>query len=146
MSSRVPPGVFDIIASAHPIEFFVGNKIDKMGKVIGHGIKTEIAAISQVSSWLGLCTGAFLKRSSLMSSSLGNGRHPSQHCLFLGREVRLSLVNADLVRGTGFFEDPLLGTVDGHAVCTRWPELITQVMSSLSALLSWSVSLLQVAL
>ncbi|MXQ94208.1 hypothetical protein E5288_WYG004048 [Bos mutus] len=38
---RFTPGVFNIIGLAHPIEFFVGNKIDKMSKMIGHGIKSR---------------------------------------------------------------------------------------------------------
>lgn len=38
--SRFPPRVFDMTGSAHQIEFFVGNKIDKISKVVGHGMKS----------------------------------------------------------------------------------------------------------
>lgn len=37
---QVHASVFDIIGSTHQIEFFVGNKTDKMSRAVGQDIKS----------------------------------------------------------------------------------------------------------
>ena len=120
-----------------------------MSKVIGHGIK----------NWnCSYVPGIFLVEAVHLELfetvicyviSLGNSKHPFQHCLFLGREVQLPVVNADLVNyrkcslvnpeSTGFFEKTLYWALWTTTLCEHpLARLITQMMSSLSALLSWS--------
>lgn len=94
--SRFPPRVFDMTGSAHQIEFFVGNKIDKISKVVGHGMK----------SWnCSYIPGIFLVKAMHLKLfemvicyviSSGYSKCKLQHCLFPNREVTLSPVHTGL--------------------------------------------------
>lgn len=98
--------------------FFLGTRLTKWGRRMDMALKAGMVAISQAFfSRLKTSTSSFLK-SLCYAISSGNSKCKLQHCPFLSREVRLSPVQSE---STGFWVDPVPGTVDSHTMGACWP-------------------------